>query len=270
MKSLITAALCAAPLLAPGPAHADARIREVAYDDRAVVRLDGCFGFQTMIAFAEGERIENVGLGEASQWLVVPNKRANVLFVKPAYRSTHSNMTVATDRRRYSFELVARPTAACAKGQVVYDLRFKYPAEPEVAAAPPPAPAEADPPIPAPELRNTAYSFAGSREAVPLRVFDNGRSTWFQWAAGAAAPAVYAVGSDKTETLVSFSARGDYLVADQIAPSFILRRGALVATLYNDAFRAPELDAASPRPRAEASPEPNRLARLFRSSDDVR
>ncbi|MCI3131091.1 TrbG/VirB9 family P-type conjugative transfer protein [Phenylobacterium aquaticum] len=269
MKPLFFAALCAAPLLAPGLALADARIREVPYDDRAVVRLDGCFGFQTMIEFAEGERIENVGLGEASQWLVTPNKRANVLFVKPAYRSTHSNMTVATDRRRYSFELAARPTAACARGQVVYDLRFKYPAEPEPAAPPPPV-AAAEPVTPAPELRNTAYSFAGSREAAPLRVFDNGRSTWFQWDPAVAAPAVYAVGSDKTETLVNFSARGDYLVADQIAPSFVLRRGAFVATLYNDAYRAPELDAAAPRARAEVKPPPTGLARLFRSSADVR
>lgn len=247
-----TAALGAAVLaaLAAPALAADSRIREIAYDDSAVVRLDGCFGFQTMIEFAADERIENVGLGDAAQWLVVPNKRANLLFVKPAYRSSHSNMTVATDRRRYSFELSAQPSEACKRGKVVYDLRFAYPDDPEpppaAAAIAEAAPAEAPPPEP----RNAAYTFTGARENVPLRVFDNGQATYFRWAEGATTPAVYAVAADKTESTVSFTSRGDYLVAELVAPTFVLRRGAAVAVLYNDAYQTPALDAGSPQPRA--------------------
>lgn len=248
LLGLALAAALAAPAMA-----GDSRIRELAYDDSAVVRLDGCFGFQTMIEFAPDERIENVGLGDAAQWLVVPNKRANLLFVKPAYKVSHSNMTVATDRRRYSFELSAQASEACKRGKVVYNLRFTYPDEPEPPALPAlaapaadAAPAEAAPP---PDERNTAYSFTGARENVPLRVFDNGRQTYFRWVEGTTTPAVFAVAADKTETTVSFTSRGDYLVVDQVAPSFVLRRGSAVAVLYNDAYQTPALDAASPKPR---------------------
>ncbi|WDS35483.1 TrbG/VirB9 family P-type conjugative transfer protein [Pseudoxanthomonas sp.] len=235
------------------PASADSRIREIDYNDRVVVRLEACYGFQTMIEFGADERIENVGLGEASQWLVVPNKRANLLFVKPGYKVSHSNMTVATDRHRYSFELVARDSEACKRGQVVYDLRFRYADPAPVVVAPAAAPEPATPvvaPMPAAEVRNRAYSFSGARENVPLRVFDDGTRTWFQWASGASAPAVFAVASDGSETLVGFTAQGDYLVADQVAPSFVLRRGEAAATLYNDGYRVPQLDAQSPQPRA--------------------
>jgi type IV secretion system protein VirB9 len=278
MKTLIALLPLLAILATPHDAEADGRIRLVDYDDTVVVRLDGCFGFQTMIEFDPAEHIENVGLGDAAQWLVSPNKRANMLFVKPAYRSSHSNMTVSTDRRRYSFELSAKPTAACARGQVVYDLRFRYKDAALVeagaltggplAASPPPEPV-----LPAPEQRNIAYTFTGARDNVPMRVFDNGHATYFRWTDGMATPAVYAVGTDRSETLVNFTSQGDWLVAGQIAPSFVLRSGNAVAVLHNDAYQTPALDAASPQPRAEpVEKKPRRLAWFSssRSKTDVR
>lgn len=253
MRPVIT--LAALLAVTATEAHADARIRKLAYDPDTIVRLDGCFGFQTMVEFGPDERIENVGLGEAAQWLVSPNKRANMLFVKPAYRTTHSNMTVTTDRRRYAFELVARDTTTCHQGRVAYSVRFTYPEEPAaaplVATAPPPT----EPAVPSPEQRNAAYTFSGARENIPQRVFDNGRATFFRWSEGATTPAVFALAADKSETPVSFTSQGDYLVVAQVGPAYVLRRGNAVAVLYNDAYQTPSLDAGSPQPRAEAAAE---------------
>ncbi len=38
-----------------------------------------------MIEFGHGERIENVAVGDSSAWQVTPNKRANLLFLKPLF-----------------------------------------------------------------------------------------------------------------------------------------------------------------------------------------
>lgn len=263
-----TLAVAALPAMA-----ADPRIRDIDYDANTVVRLEGCSGFQTMVEFGPAERIENVGLGDAARWLVVPNKRANMLFVKPAYATSRSNMTVSTDHHRYNFELVANASEACRRGAVVYSLRFRYPADesvPVVAtdidAKAADAPAADD--IPTPEQRNSAYTFTGAPDNIPQRVFDNGHSTWFHWAEGIATPAVYAVGADKSETLVGFSSRGDYLVVDQVAPAYVLRRGNAAAVLYNDAYQVPALDAGSPQPRIATKNPPRRgLARLFRPKE---
>lgn len=235
-------------------AFADERIRQVEYDPQAVVRLDGCIGFQTTVQFAPGERIENIGIGDASRWLVVPNKRADMLFVKPAFASSHSNMTVSTHLRRYNFELAASPSEACRRGRVLYTLQFSYPTDAladALAENVPPVPALEPDALPAPARRNTAYTFSGATGNVPQRVFDDGHSTWFHWTEGSATPAVFAVGADQSETPVDFTARGDYLVVERVAPAYVLRRGNAVAVLYNDAYQLPALDAASPQPRAD-------------------
>jgi len=247
----------------------DPRIRQTAYDPQKVTTVQGCVGFQTTVAFAPGERIENVALGDAALWEATPNKRADLLFLKPAARHGRTNMMVVTDRRPYAFDLTAEDDAACRAGRLTYVLRFAYPrdpapaspAPPEAAAPPllqPPPPADVE--LPPPASRNTAYTYTGTAANVPARVFDDGHATYLRWADGAAAPAVYALGADRTETLVNFAVKGDYVVVDAVAPAFVLRRGPAVAVLYNDAYQQPKLDADAPRPRAGRR---SVLARLF-------
>jgi type IV secretion system protein VirB9 len=249
----------------------DPRIRQTAYDPQKVTILHGCVGFQTTVAFAPGERIENVALGDAGLWQATPNKRADLLFLKPAVRNGRTNMMVVTDRRRYAFDLSARDDAACRADRVTYELRFAYPPEPAppptdaAALSPPQPPPPADAELPSPASRNTAYTYTGTAANVPTRAFDDGQATYLRWADGAAAPAIYALGPDRTEALVNYAVRGDYVVVEGVAPAFVLRRGTAVAVLYNDAYQQPKLDADAPRPRTAAaapSGRPSLLARL--------
>ncbi len=111
----------------------DSRIVTLDYDEASVVRLEGCVNFQTMITFGKGEHVENVGLGDSSQWQVMPNKRADLLFVKPITPKAYSNMTVVSDKHTYNFELRAAPAEACDHGHAIYELRFTYAPEPSAA-----------------------------------------------------------------------------------------------------------------------------------------
>jgi type IV secretion system protein VirB9 len=256
----VLVATVAIPLVAA--AH-DPRIIQVGYDPLAVTTLHGCFGFQSTVAFAPGEQVENVALGDAALWQATPNKRANLLFLKPATRNGRTNMMVVTDRRRYAFELVARDDAACRAGRVTYELQFAYPAEPApppaLAAGPPeaaaPGPATPvappDATLPPPGVRNTAYTFTGSVANVPARVFDDGHSIYLRWADGVAVPAIYTLGPGKTETVVNYVVKGDYVVVDGVTRALVLRRGSVVAVLYNDAYQEPKLDADAPHARTE-------------------
>lgn len=243
-------------------AAGDSRIRELRYNPHLVVALRGCAGYQSTIAFATGEQIENVALGNAAIWQAVPNKRADLLFLKPLLHSGRTNMTVVTDRRRYAFDLVAGDGATCRAGHVMYDLQFTFPPDPApllasvgaaaAAPVPPPPPPSPDADLPTPPQRNTAYSFTGTTTNVPMRVFDDGHSTWMHWADNDATPAVYSLGADRSETLLNFTVKGDYLVIDGVSPAFVLRRGPAVAVLYNDAYQQPRLDADAPRQRSKA------------------
>ena len=232
--ALALGAVLAGPSLAaetPRPGLVDPRIRAVAYDPDQVVRLTGYLGIQTMLEFAPDERIENVSIGDAMGWQVTPNKKANLLFLKPLDRTAATNMTVVTDRRRYVLELVVAGPKASAK-DMAYVVRFVVPAPARVAAvAPAPAAAPA-----APVARNTAFTLKGDAALQPIRVFDDGVATYFAWPAQADLPAVFVVGADGVEGLANATIRGDYLVVDQLAPRFILRSGKASLTVTNAAF----------------------------------
>lgn len=215
---------------APRPGAVDPRIRTVAYDPDQVVRLTGYFGIQTMLEFAPDERIENVSIGDAMGWQVTPNKKANLLFLKPLDRTAATNMTVVTDRRRYVFELVVAGPKASAK-DLAYVVRFLVPAPaPVFVAAPPPAPPAA------PVARNEAYSVKGDAAIRPSRIFDDGAATYFAWPRQADLPAVFVVGADGVEGLANAVVRDGYLVVDQLAPRFVLRSGKASLTVANAAF----------------------------------
>jgi type IV secretion system protein VirB9 len=252
-------------------ARADPRIRIQPYDRDAVTAVTSAADHQVMIEFAPGEHIENVAVGDASRWQVTPNRRAEILFVKALFPTGRSNMTVVTDRRRYLFDLVALP--ATAKG-AIYNLRFGYKDEPlELAVLTPagsarePAPAatpspliEAANPIP----RQTRYSYTGSQPLAPLRVYDDGQSTYFRWSSAIALPSIAAINGDGREEIVSPVARGDDLVVDLVAPGFVLRSGDLKLRLYNDGFKVEAPDVAAPVPRASpAEPTPSKGFGIF-------
>ncbi len=232
----------------------DARLRYVDYNAGEIYRLNGCMGFQTTVTLASNEHVDTVSIGDSSAWQVTANKRGDLMFLKPTATRAFTNLTVITDKRTYNFELRNASEADCNKGRVAYELRFRYPPEPPTGApvAGPKAPVDPNAFLPPAEKRNTAYSYTGNTELIPLRVFDDGLSTYFRWSASVTSPAVYALNNDNTESLVNYSARGDYLIVEQVARAYVLKRGNLRAVLYNDAYKVEGLDAQSPRPRKGA------------------
>lgn len=231
----------------PKPGFADPRIQTLNYDPDNLVLLHGELGFQMMLAFAPDEHIENVSIGDGLAWQITPNKRANLLFLKPLSPGIVTNMTVVTDQRQYAFELDAKKPAPVRRGARTYVVRFIYPAPPVVAAPPPP------PPPAAPTRSNTRYSYTGSAALLPSLVFDDGRFTYFQWPQTTPTPAVFAVAGEGGEALVNFGVRDGYLVVEQVAPKFVLRNGQEVTTVLNDGWREPKPGPDAPRPHTAKS-----------------
>jgi type IV secretion system protein VirB9 len=237
----------ATPTLAaesPRPDGGDPRLRVVLYDPSQVVTVRAALGYQMMIEFDAGERIENVAVGDSLGWQVIPSRNGNLLFLKPMDQAPATNMTVVTNLRRYAFELTVRPRPARPDDpSLVYSLRFDYPAPATpvaTVAEPTPAP---------PQDVNHAYSYQGSAEILPSRLFDDGQSTYFRFAEGVSYPAIFAVEADHSEAVVNFHVRDGYLVVDRLARGFVLRRGKEETRIFNDGFRDAEPGPLSPKPR---------------------
>ena len=210
----------------PHPGQLDPRIQTIAYDPDQVVLLRASLGYQFMLEFAADEKIETVSIGDSLSWQVTPNRRANVLFIKPISQST-TNLTVLTGLRRYAFELRVEPIRPGVP--MLYIARMVYPAPAQ--ALPLPAPPVEEAPV----AVNSAYSVTGPDQVRPARVFDDGTTTYFEWDKNKPLPAIFAVSEDGSENLVNANVRGNYVAVDQIASSFRLRDGKNVATVVNQA-----------------------------------
>jgi type IV secretion system protein VirB9 len=241
---MIRPVLLAALLVAAIPAKADdRRLVEHFYNADEVVQLQGRANVQAAIRFAENEHIENVAIGDSQSWQVTPNKRANLLFVKPLADRAATNMTVVTDKRTYLFDLVASP----ANRNPTYLLAFTYPEEPEEdepqlagsgAAGAPTAieVAAANDPyaVVDPVLLNHAWRGEGDTALLPRTIYDDGDATFLAWPAGTPMPAILVRDLEGTEGPVNYAVRGDLIVVDGVPRQIILRSGEDNATLFND------------------------------------
>lgn len=237
IRTALALAMIAASSAALGD---DARIVEKFYDAGKVVRIEGRTKVQATIQFAEDEHIENVAIGDSQAWQVTPNKRANLLFVKPLAPTAATNMTVVTDRHTYLFDLVASASA-----KPLYVLKFTYPDEPkpaptaQLAASDAPTADEMAAATSAPEIvtnpaaLNFAWAGKGDRRLLPARTYDDGMATFLAWPSGSPVPAILIKDANGTEGPVNFTVRGDVIVVDGVPREIVLRSGKQAATLVN-------------------------------------
>ncbi len=235
--------------LKPPSRPVDSRIRYVDYNADDVVRLTGITGYQIMIEFDAGEKIETVGLGDSTGWQVTPNGAGTVMFVKPVGLPRVTNMSIVTNKRRYNLELVAKSGAKISPADIIYALRFRYPQSMVDAA---PAAASALPLFAtAPEEWNRAYSYDGAKANVPEQIFDDGKATFFRFSSTNATPAIFSITPDSGESIVNYAVRGSYIVVEQVAPQFVLRQGKDVTYIFNEGFVVPTPGADAPKPRTK-------------------
>jgi type IV secretion system protein VirB9 len=232
-------ALLLAGMAMPAQAE-DSRLVEVEYDPALVVRIEGKARVQATIRFGEDEVIENVAIGDSQAWQVTPNKRANLLFVKPLADNAATNMTVVTSRRTYLFDLVASP-----RNKPLYMLSFTYPGiaveveEAELAALESANATELeaaqDPyAVVDPTQLNFAWAGDGDTSLLPVNIFDDGEATFMTWGTGTSVPAILIKDHEGTEGPVNFTVRGNTVVVDGVPKEFVLRAGEEMARLVNN------------------------------------
>ncbi|WP_048886402.1 TrbG/VirB9 family P-type conjugative transfer protein [Aurantiacibacter atlanticus] len=241
---LLASAIFSAPAFSTAAFAQDPRLVERLYDPTQIVRIVGKTNVQTTIRFGDDEQIENVAVGDSQAWQVTPNRRANLLFVKPLAPRASTNMTVVTNRHTYLFDLVANP----ATREPLYILTFTYPVEIEtedeetqLAEASPQvqpnaiemAAATDDFAVLDPEQLNYNWSSTGTASLLPAEVYDNGEATFLSWPAGRAMPAILLKNHEGNEGPVNFAVRGDIIVLDLVPGEIILRSGGDVAILTN-------------------------------------
>lgn len=199
---LLLLLMIGAPLSAqvrPIPGKGDPRLQTIEYNPDQIVQLAVASGYQLMVNFAPGERIETIAVGDSGAWQVTANKRGDFLFIKALGDGRTTNMTVVTDARVYLFELL--PSTPYASEQA-FSLRFTY--------------SEAEEAVKAEAVAVVRYRYriGGAQALRPSSVVQEGENVVVEWPETVALPAIFRIEEDGNETLVnSVIENGRFVIA---------------------------------------------------------
>ena len=213
----------------------DKRIRFVDYDPFNVVTIYGRVGNDTLVLFAKGEVIKDIGGGDTGAWGVGTTTTKNGFFIKPKVTSPNTNINIVTNKRVYSIDM-----KLAEKNQVNYfAVWYRYP---EDTAAENKANTNRylvrDLLSQTDSLQNNRkYTVQGSDALTPLEAWDDGLATYFRFSNRQRLPAFYLVDENNKEHLVNFTTRPDgVIVIHSLAKKFTLRSDDVVTCIFNDGF----------------------------------
>lgn len=217
------------------PIQIDHRVHQIIYQPDAVFKYTGHYRYASQIEFAHDEEIKTISMGDSTAWLLNPSGFR--LFLKPIEQDATTNMTIITNKRTYLFELHARETDDIDDKDMVFITRFVYPVGDQqgqtvsnyLDAVPSP---ESDP-----GKYNLKYSISGSDIIAPIRIFDDGQFTYFQFRnKNADIPAFFMTDEKGNEALINYRTRGDYIVVERVNKQFTLRHGKLIVCVFNETW----------------------------------
>lgn len=254
ISGLIVVMLVSVALSTPAAAAvegADGRIKTMVYSNDEVYTVLAKYGFNTTIEISTREKIEAISVGDSVGWQISTVK--NRIFIKPLIRNATTNLSIITNKRSYQIELIV------SSGQVknvshAYVVKFFYPDEqgsyvqpepkgagyaPPPPMAPAPAPIMPEPVAPSgsapmaglPSLGglgiqayNFNYTLTGPDALSPVKIFDDGNSTYFEYPAPlSSVPQVAVVLADGSESIVSVRTEGSKYVVNSVAAKFVIR-----------------------------------------------
>lgn len=235
----------------------DERIKTMVFNENEVYTVLTRNGFSTAIEISRKEKVMAISIGDSVGWKITPSQ--DRIFVKPLIKDATTNLSIITDKRTYQFELIVS-SSQVRNASHAYVVRFFYPSEgartqaPSI-PAPQPAPVQQFPQSTAPVIPeppvfsapsqpaaasassglpalgsigiqpyNFNYTLTGPESSSPRKIFDDGSSTYFEFASvGVSTPQIAAVSSQGVEQPLSVRVSGSKYIVDSVSPRFVIR-----------------------------------------------
>jgi len=256
------------------PITTDSRIRTLVYNPNEVYELKFYYNYQSFIEFSNDEEIEMISVGEAFAWRLTPaGKRLFIRPLEISAHTNMTIITnrriyhfdIRSDEFtgkadedlvytvRFFYPQIGQPLPIppqLAVPNVALKPRAnENPPTPPVSAADltgiintPIPKTRVDDQLPGiisrnPEnlLLNFDYRFSGESDNImPLKVYDDGNETHFQFANdNLVIPTISVVDGNGNETPVTYTIRDRYIVVPVVATQFTLRLADSMLCIYN-------------------------------------
>jgi type IV secretion system protein VirB9 len=248
----VLAASLASAEATPARGEIDARIRTAFYSGDEVYKLYGFVGYAIELIFEDGEEFAGTGGGDLES--VTIDAHGKSVLIKPHAEVVATNLVVFTDRRAYRFDYTALARAPHATDEVMYAVRFLYPAPVKSTGEDPHAVVDRElAAAPVTRPHNTNYWYCGHWALRPTAVVDDGVQTRITFGDRSEIPAIFVRNEDGSESLLNFSMEAGDVVVHRLAPRFILRRGRLTGCVVNKGFSGAglRLDTGTVSPQVE-------------------
>lgn len=212
------------------PSTIDSRIKTLIYNQNEIYDLKFYYGYQSFIELSEDEEIEIISLGESYPWKLTPiGKR---LFIRPTQIGISTNMMIITTKRIYLFQISSGTYEDGADEELIYSVRFFYPDTSKINTTTALGSTSKET-LKSQSLfdldkagnLNFDYLMTGNiQDLSPLKVFDNGINTYFEFKnKNAVVPYIYAVDIAGNESRLDHTIDGDYVVVNSTHLQFSLR-----------------------------------------------
>ncbi|MCT4635716.1 MAG: P-type conjugative transfer protein VirB9 [Rickettsiales bacterium] len=218
------------------PMSVDRRLGVITYSPYDIHRFTGYYGYQSSIIFGEDETIETLSMGDSIPWQMVPN--GNRLFLKPIDQDATTNLTLITNKRVYYFELYAKEAQDINEEGLMFAVKFLYADDEDATTTSLASTTINGPDLTNKSLYNFDYTMSGPDIISPVKIFDDGKFTYFEFKdKSASIPAIFYVNADDaTEGIINYRMVGDYVVVESTRERFTLRRDKSVVCVYNEAL----------------------------------
>jgi len=229
----------------------DERVTTLEYRKGEVYSINARQGQQTIVRFHEDEGFRFIGSGKSTGWEIFTHE--HILSIIPLSHNVDTNLNVTTqDRitgevRYYVFELNALNVDSNEIG--TWSIEFKntkgreqlHYSAPFMAAVTPALPEAVH--IPDTTLRielsamDFRYGYSGDDVLTPLRIFDDGKFTYFEFPQDMAIPIILTVEGGEQRLIVNRHEEGIYTVVQQVADEYVLILGDLETRIYHQGTR---------------------------------
>ena len=259
--------------LAQTPTTTDSRIRTLVYNPNEVYELKFYYNYQSFIEFSEDEEIEMISIGEAFAWRLTPsgkrlfirpleiaahtnmtiitNKRIYHFDIRSDEFTGKADEDLVYTIRFYYPQIgqplpippqLALPNVATRNIRAPQDSEAQLPQAYTGVIKTPIPKTRVDESLPGITDRNPEesgfnfdYRFAGNgQKIIPLKVYDDGKETHFQFAnENALIPKISMVDDFGNETSLTYTIRDRYIVIPAIANQFTLRNENEILCIFN-------------------------------------
>ena len=236
---LFNNALSLSSVIYPQRTGSDGRFKSWLYHNNGIYYFEGYYMNPTYIEFSNNEKINTMYTPNKTAWSIKAIK--NKLFLTPVKENAETTLTVMTNLRTYFFELHARTPNGALDPDITFYVKFRYPSNKSSNNSGAndgsiiQYTTNTGPDLSKVENFNFNYTVSGDYVITPIKIFDDGRFTYFEFKD--VVPAIFSVDSNGYESVVNFRVVNQYIAVENINSIFTLRHGQDTVCVFNETLR---------------------------------